>query len=268
MLADFSLAGKVAIVTGALGLIGRHYICALSQAGAKVVVADLDEERCQAEAALLPGPSLGVGVDITEPDAVHGLVDRTLERFGRVDVLVNNAALNEKVEDPMLALEQSRFENYGLEQWQRMLDVNVTGTFLCCQVVGSLLAGQGSGSIINIASTYGLVAPDQSLYRTPEGEQMFFKSPAYSTTKAAVIGLTKYLAAYWGEAGVRVNALCPGGVQNGQAAWFVENYARRTPLQRMARPDDYGGALVFLASDASRYMTGASLVVDGGWTVW
>ncbi|MBE0642752.1 MAG: SDR family oxidoreductase [Bacteroidetes bacterium] len=268
----FSIDHKVAIVTGALGLIGREHCNALASAGAHVIVTDLNHEAAEAFAASLQRASgrsaLGVGADITDPASVQTLLERSIDVFGQVDVLVNNAAINDMVEDPVSALEASRFENYPLELWRKCLDVNVTGMFLCSQIVGTHMARRKSGSIINIASTYGIVAPDQSLYRRPDGKQMFYKSAVYPTAKGAVISFTRFLAAYWGDAGVRVNALSPGGVRNGQDEDFVANYAKRTPLGRMSEPNDYHGAIVFLASDASRYMTGTNLVVDGGWTAW
>jgi len=268
----FRLEGAVAVVTGAAGLLGTHHCQALARAGAHVVVTDLDTGACASLAAQLSrsegSDAYAHSADIREPDSVRALRDAVLARFGRIDVLVNNAALNDKVEDPAAPVEALRFEHYPLDLWERSFAVNVTGTFLCCQVLGSEMARQGHGSIINVASTYALVAPDQSLYRRADGTQTFYKSPAYPATKGAVVALTKYLAAYWGRAAVRVNALCPGGVENGQDVDFVVRYAERTPLGRMASPSDYEGAVVFLASEASRYMTGATVVVDGGFTAW
>jgi NAD(P)-dependent dehydrogenase (short-subunit alcohol dehydrogenase family) len=270
----FSLDGRVAVVTGAAGLLGWHHCHALAHAGARVVVTDLAAERCAALAEELRQAYGGHGVDIldaaadvTDPESVTALRDAVFSRFGRLDVLVNNAALNEKVEDPAAGA-LVRFEDFPLDLWERSFRVNVTGSFLCCQILGGEMARRGRGSVINIASTYATVAPDQSLYHRADGTQAFYKSAAYPATKAAVLSLTRYLAAYWGHSGVRVNALSPGGVKNGQDEEFVARYSERTPLGRMAQPADYEGALVFLASDASSYMTGANLVVDGGWTAW
>jgi len=275
----FSLTDRVAVVTGAAGLLGRRHCAALAAAGAHVVATDLDQLACEEIAAGLArdhgNEALGQAADITRPDSVRALLAAVLDRFGRLDVLVNNAAINEKVENVETGEDGDaddtallRFENHPLDLWERSFAVNVTGTFLCCQVLGAELARRGSGSIVNVASTYAVVAPDQALYRREDGTQTFWKSAAYPATKGAVLALTRHLAAYWGSAGVRVNALSPGGVENGQDPGFVARYARRTPLGRMAQPDDYAGALVFLASDASAYMTGANLLVDGGWTAW
>ena len=267
-----ALADRVAIVTGAVGLLGRRHCQALAAAGAHVVVTDLSSDECESFAAALSAESnvsaLGCAASITDRDSLLRLREVVLDRFGRIDVLVNNAAIDDRFDDSPAAAERGRFETYPLDAWRRMLDVNVTGVFLCSQVLGSEMARRGSGSIINIASTYGIVAPDPSLYRRPDGTQAFVKSAAYPCSKAAVLALTRYLAAYWGPSRVRVNALSPGGVEAGQERWFVERYAERTPLGRMAHPNDYQAALVFLAGDGSRYMTDANLVVDGGFTVW
>ena len=264
----FSLKNKTAIVTGALGLIGKEHCKALSEAGANVVAADLNGIKCKEFAKSLQTKSLGIELDVTNPDSIKKLRDELLNQFEHIDVLVNNAAINDMFEDPKAATEQSKFENYPLELWQKSIDVNLTGVFLCSQILGTEMAKQKSGSIINIASTYGIAAPDQSLYINKDGTQSFFKPPAYSATKGAVIMFTKYLAAYWGKDGVRVNTLTPGGVENNQDEFFIEKYSSKTPLGRMAKPADYKGALIFLASDASCYMTGANLIVDGGWTCW
>jgi NAD(P)-dependent dehydrogenase (short-subunit alcohol dehydrogenase family) len=266
----FSLESRIALVTGATGLLGKQHCHALAEAGANVVVADLNDQVCKSFAWELTQSfsrdAIGLAVDITKPESVKGMRDAILKRFGRIDVLVNNAAINDMFENPAAAEELSKFENYPLDMWKKSLDVNVTGMFLCSQVIGAEMARRKSGSIINIASTYGMVAPDQSIYRKPDGTQSFYKSAAYPVTKGAVIAFTKFLAAYWGKDGVRVNTLSPGGVENSQDEYFINNYSSRTPLGRMAQPTDYKGAIVFLASDASKYMTGANLVVDGGWT--
>ena len=279
----FDLTGKVAIVTGALGLLGREHCRALARAGANVVATDLDPAGISALARRLceqyPVEALGMAADITVTSSLDALRTEVLGRFGRIDVLVNNAAIDDKVGSNTAAGNTaagntaaggggSRFEDYPVESFRRILDVNVAGVFSCCQRLGSVMAERGAGSIINVASTYGVVAPNQDLYRAPDGSQSFFKSAAYPASKGAVLQLTRFLAAYWGERGVRVNALSPGGVDNGQDAHFRARYAERTPLGRMARAGDYGGALVFLASDSSSYMTGANLIVDGGFTIW
>jgi NAD(P)-dependent dehydrogenase (short-subunit alcohol dehydrogenase family) len=210
---------------------------------------------------------MGVGLDVSSDLSVMEAKEAVMERYGKIDVLVNNAAINDMFENPTAALELSKFENYPLSLWKKSIDVNVTGVFLCSQIFGSVMAEAKSGSIINIASTYGITAPDQKLYQNEKGEQTFYKSASYPTTKGAIISFTRFLAAYWGDKDVRVNALSPGGVENSQQEFFKKNYSERTPLGRMAKPNDYQGAIVFLASDASSYMTGANLVVDGGWTI-
>lgn len=273
-----TLGGKVVVVTGAGGLLGSRYVSALASAGASVVAADLDEDSARRAVESIGGGTIGgesangnhraVGVDIADPASLGTLAEELLSTYGRVDGLVNNAAVNDAFERPELAGELTSFERYPLEQWKRSLEVNVTGTFLASQVIGSLMAEAGRGSIVNVASTYGMVGPDQSIYRHADGSQDYHKSPAYPTSKGAVIAFTRYLAAYWGHRGVRVNTLSPGGVANGQDDEFIRRYAERTPLGRMAGPDDYSGAVVFLCSDQSSYMTGANLVVDGGWTAW
>ena len=262
----FSLKNKTAIVTGALGLIGKKHCEALANAGANVVVADVNGEKSKEFAAILGSNHLGIGVDVTNEASLKAAKDEILAKYGSIDVLVNNAAINDMFENPAMAAELSAFENYPLDAFQKSLDVNITGVFLCSQVFGTVMANQESGSIINVASTYGMVGPDQSIYRNECGEQTFYKSAAYPVTKGAVINFTRFLAAYWGNKGVRVNTLSPGGVENSQNEFFVQNYSAKTLLGRMAQSTDYQGAVVFLASDASAYMTGANLVVDGGWT--
>ena len=270
----FSLQGRVAVVTGAAGLLGQQHATALLNAGASVVLVDLPHTRVAVVAAELEtrthGPVCAFPASVVDGEDIELLQQMLEDRFGRLDVLVNNAAINDKVEQwgHDTAARARRLEDVPLAEWRRVMDVNVTGVFLPSQILGSMMAAAGSGSIINIGSTYGLVGPDPSLYVRPDGAEPPIKSPAYPASKGAIGALTRFLATHWGGYGVRVNTLVPGGVANGQEPYFIERYASRTPLRRMAAPDDYRGALVFLASDASRYMTGSTLVVDGGFTAW
>ena len=267
----FALDGRVAVVTGACGLLGQQFSLALLDAGAHVVVADVNHEQAAAFAAELStrarGRAIAVQLDVTSPSSIEACKEETLRQFDRVDVLVNSAAINDRFDEGQAA-SQSRFETYSLEHWQKQLEVNLTGSFLTCQILGAEMARQGRGSIVNIGSTYGLVAPVQDIYRRPDGAQMFFKSAGYAASKGGVVMLTRFVATYWASCGVRANVICPGGVAQQQEPHFVQQYAARTPLGRMAEPHEIAGAAVFLASDAASYVTGAVFSVDGGWTAW
>lgn len=271
----FSLDGEVAVVVGAAGLLGRHMAAALAERGARLALCDLDEAALARTAdELVAGgaaPPLLCPLDITDERSVAAADARVAAHFGRCDVLINAAADKDAFSDAEAgdpATNPLRFENFPLAAWRRSLEVNLTGTFLTCRAFGARMAAARKGSIINIGSTYGLVAPDQSIYRRPDGSQHFYKSAVYPASKGGVLQLTRFLAAYWGPVGVRVNALCPGGVAQGQDPHFVRAYAGRTPLGRMAEAHELRGAVVFLAAPASSYVTGATLVVDGGWTAW
>jgi len=268
----FDLTGKTAIVTGGIGLLGSEFCRTLAEAGANLVIADIDAPRALAQGSQLEEAgyhAIGVGVDITRPDSVQALVARAVETFGRLDLLVNSAAMDPKFDQEHVGAQGANaFETYPLEAWNQALSVNLTGTFLCCQAAACEMVRQGSGVIINICSTYGLVGPDQRIYKRPGQEAQAFKPVFYSVTKSGILGLTHYLATYYAGKNIRVNSLTPGGVYNHHDEVFTQNYSARTVLGRMAHKDEMNGALLFLASDASSYMTGANLVVDGGWTAW
>ncbi|MBN2575426.1 MAG: SDR family oxidoreductase [Deltaproteobacteria bacterium] len=266
----FSLRGRVAIVTGGAGLLGQEFCRTLAQAGARMVVADVNAQAATSVAGQLARDGLAavpLATDITDPESVRRLIEGSLDAFGRLDILVNSAAVDPKFDDSQVGQHGSRFEDYPLTAWKQAVDVNLTGMFLCSQAAVRHMLAEKRGSIVNICSTYGLVGPDQRIYRIP-GKPAQYKPVVYSVTKAGVLGLTRYLSTYCGEQGVRINALTPGGVHNAHDEHFVANYSARTVLGRMARRDEMNGALLFLASDASSYMTGANLVVDGGWTAW
>ncbi len=271
VLDKFLLAGRTALVTGGAGLLGRQFTRALGEAGANVVVADLDFQAAQTHSDELDKKGISaipVGVDVTDPNSVSKMVQTAMTEFGSLDVLVNSAALDPKF-DPEHLDEQTAnaFENYALDAWTRALNVNLTGVFLSCQAAVKPMLKQGVGVIINISSIYGLAGPDQRIYPAVEGEQQF-KPVDYSVTKAGILGLTRYLAAYYAGTRIRVNALTPGGVYNQHDPSFMDKYIPKVILGRMADLDELNSALVFLASDASSYMTGSNLVVDGGYTAW
>jgi len=262
----FSVAGKVVVITGGNGMLGTQYATTLSKAGARVAVFDVAAELNE-KLASLPDVKLYT-VDITKKNDIKEALRRAESELGIPEILINNAALDSPPGNGAGG-ENESLENYSLESWNAVWNVNATGTFLMCQVVGGRMAQAGKGSIINISSTYGVVSPDQRAYEYKKEDGVPFVKPiSYSATKSAILNLTRYLATYWAGKGVRVNTLVPGGVFNNQDERFLSEYEKRVPLGRMARPGEYNGAILFLASDASSYMTGATLIIDGGWTAW
>ncbi len=259
----FDVKDKVIIITGAAGNLGSKYAKVLGQAGANVVLCDLDYETCKKLSTKINDDygvkSIPVKLDLRKNSSVENLVKKTVKTYSKIDVLINNAAYQGNP-----SIRKTPFENLSVEDWNHAISVNLTGVFLLCQKVGKVMKKQKQGSIINIGSTYGIVAPDQSIY----GNSGLNAGAFYSASKSAVINLTRYLASYWGKYGIRVNTLSPGGVKNNQTTSFVSNYSKKTMLGRMASPDDYLGAIIFLCSDSSSYMTGSNLVIDGGWTAW
>ncbi len=269
----FDLTGRVAVVTGGVGLLGAEFCKTLAEAGAAVAVVDLNGAAAEKVAAGLVADGyrvIAVPTDITKPESVNAMVEMVVKEFGRLDILVNSAALDPKFDPDAAAkgIAPGAFEDYPLEQWNAALNVNLTGMFLVTQACVKQMNVQGQkGSIINICSTYGLNGPDQRIY-IKDGVRVAFKPVYYTVTKGGVLGFTKYLAAYYASTEIRVNALTPGGVFNNHEEYFVKNYSAKTILGRMAKKDEMNGALLFLASDASSYMTGNNVVVDGGWTAW
>jgi len=266
----FDLTGRAAIVTGGAGLLGAEFCRTLAEAGAAVTIADINAEAAAQLAHSLTQSGLraqAVGTDVTAVDSVSHMVEVTVETFGGLDVLVNSAALDPKFDPQSRQSQSGAFEDYPLALWQAALDVNLTGMFLACQAAVKPMLKGGRGVIINIASMYAVVAPDQRLYQRDKQPPQF-KPVDYTVTKAGTLGFTKYLAAYYAGKNIRVNALTPGGVYNGHDEPFLQAYAARSVLGRMAEKDEMNGALLFLASDASQYMTGSNLIVDGGWTAW
>jgi NAD(P)-dependent dehydrogenase (short-subunit alcohol dehydrogenase family) len=252
----FDLTGKVAVVTGGAGLIGRQAVSALKAHGAKAYIAELDMDRARAVASSAGFEGVGcVSVDITDAGSISAMAREILAREGRLDFLMNNAY-------PRTADWGALFEDIKPESWRKNVDMHLNGYFQCCQIVGEEMRKLRSGSILNMGSIYGMVGPDFGLYKGTT----LTNAAAYSAIKGGILNFTRYLASYYGPHGVRVNSLSPGGIQDGQSEGFLANYAARCPMGRMGRPEELAGAIVFLASDAASYVTGHNLVVDGGWT--
>lgn len=271
----FDLSGKMALITGAAGLLGIEHAAALLESGATVVLTDLSSSALQSTAARLTdsfdsGKIISRTMDVTDIAAIRSVAQDIVTSGHHVDILVNNAAIDPKVMGDQGIIETSRLENFPLDQWVLQMNVGLTGAFLCSQVFGTAMAQNGSGVILNIASDLSVISPDQRLYRKPNvnDELQPVKPVTYSVIKAGLVGLTRYLATYWADKGVRANALSPGGVYNGQGEEFVQRLTSLIPLGRMASRDEYRAAVQFLCSDASAYLNGQNLVMDGGRSVW
>jgi NAD(P)-dependent dehydrogenase (short-subunit alcohol dehydrogenase family) len=265
----FDLSGRTAVVTGGCGILGRRFAEGLAEFGANVAILDLDEKATASAAIEMAARHSarvkGYACDITEPDAVRRAAQAIEADLGPVSILLNNAASKTRDVDAFFA----PVEKFTLETWREIMAVNLDGMFNVAQVFGTLMAGRGYGSIVQTASIYGLMAPDQRIYEGSEYLGRAINTPAvYTTSKAGVIGLTKHLATYWAPQGVRVNTLTPGGVESGQNDTFKQRYSARIPLGRMARADEMVGAMLFLVSDAASYVTGQNIAVDGGLSAW
>jgi NAD(P)-dependent dehydrogenase (short-subunit alcohol dehydrogenase family) len=270
----FDLTGKVAIITGGAGMLGEMHAEAIAEAGGHPILVDINGDLAADKAKTISKKygvdSMGIKTDVTKKTEIEKLADVVIKKFGRIDILINNAAEDPKVKAKNKDSSWGRLENFPIEQWNREIAVGLTGAFLCSQVIGSEMAKRAGGVILNISSDLGIVAPDQRIYlkRGLPEEKQPVKPVSYSVVKSALIGLTKYLATYWAGKNIRVNALCPGGVQTDQPDEFLEKLTSRIPMGRMAQKDEYKGAVLFLVSNASSYMTGTTLIIDGGRTAW
>ena len=266
----FDLRGKVAVVTGGAGILGEHFCAGLAESGANVAVVDLQAEKAQESAEMLASrygvKAFGFGCDVSDLISVQKMVTEVVAEFGQINILHNNAAGKSDDLDAFFA----PFEEYSLDQWRKIMAVNLDGMFLVAQAIGKQMVAQGKGgSIIQTASIYGVMSPDHRIYEGSFYLGRQINTPAvYTASKAAVVGLTKHLATYWAERGIRVNTLTPGGTESGQNEEFKRRYAARIPLGRMAKALEMVGALLYLASDASSYVTGQNIIVDGGLDCW
>lgn len=266
----FDLTGKTGIVTGGVGILGQHFCAGLAESGARVAVVDVHEskaiELAQSLSRRYKVQVIGIGCDVSDPASVQTMVTRVISEFGEINILHNNAAGKSDDLEAFFA----PFEEYSLDQWRKIMSVNLDGMYLVAQAVGKQMIAQGKGgSIIQTASIYGMLAPDQRIYEGSFYLDRQINTPAvYAASKAGVIGLTKYLSTYWANKGIRVNTLTPGGTESGQNDEFKRRYSARIPLNRMADAYEMVGALLYLASDASSYVTGQNIIVDGGLSAW
>lgn len=272
----FFITDKVVVITGGAGLLGRKHAEAVIEGKGIAVLLDISDDAIGNAIAELKDKygkgclAVGYTVDITERDELTSVKETILEEYGHIDALINNAANNPKVEGNAANMKSIQFENFPLGMWMDDIAVGLTGAFLCAQVFGDIMAKQKSGVILNISSDLGIIAPDQRIYQK-EGlrdDEQTVKPVTYSVIKHGLIGLTKYLATYYAQKGVRANALCPAGVYNGQNDEFLRKLTNLIPMGRMANVDEYKSTILYLISDASSYMTGSTMIVDGGRTCW
>jgi NAD(P)-dependent dehydrogenase (short-subunit alcohol dehydrogenase family) len=269
-LAAFSLKGKNAIVTGGAGMLGEHICRGLSESGANVAVVDIDGSKASQLARALEirysVSAIGISCDISDEESVKNMRDVAISKFNYIDILINNAASKSKNLDAFFA----PLEHYSLAQWKEVMSVNIDGMFLVAKEIGAIMAKKNhGGSIVQISSIYGSLGPDQRIYENAKYLNTLINTPAvYCASKGAVISLSNYLATYWAKSGIRVNTVSPGGIESGQNSDFIKNYSERIPLNRMARPEEIVGIILFLSGGASSYITGQNIFVDGGLSCW
>lgn len=260
----FDLTGKVALITGGGGLLATEHALALSEFGAKIILADVNLDKAEAVKSSLAAENCTadfIQCDVTSKESWENALEFIMETHGKIDILINNAGFTNQSKSKNF---DASFENFPLEDWNAIMNVNLTGTFLGCQVIGAQMLRQQSGSIINIASLYGVVSPNHKIYPGTGISQPV----AYSVSKHGVVSLTKYLATLWAEKGIRVNSLTPGGIFNGHEGLFLERFQNLNPIGRMSDKSELRGGIVYLASQASSHVVGHNLIIDGGWTAW
>jgi NAD(P)-dependent dehydrogenase (short-subunit alcohol dehydrogenase family) len=270
---EFDLTGKNIIVTGAYGLIGKEICDAFSNAGANVIISDIVEEKTLKEYAeglsqKHSTKNMGLYLDITNMDSIKSGIKRVLTHFKSIDVLVNNAAIDAKFDKNIININPTRFENYPIDKMEKSMAVNITGTVKITKEVVKNMLKNKKGNIINVTSTYAIVAPDQRLYKKPGDKNQTYKPVDYIITKSFIPGFTRYLAVLYAKAGIRVNTIVPHGIYNKHSKEFLKRFSERSPMGRMCKLKELRGPFIFLASDSSSYMTGSLLIVDGGWSTW